>query len=565
MSLNGALQIGRTALTTSQTALQVAGNNMANAATEGYSRRSIHLSPLPGETAGRGHFVGRGVQIDAIRREVDTALQARFRDSISEEGAAAARHRYLSSVETIQGELTENDLSTLLSELFNSFSELANSPSDNAVRAVVIQQGQTVANRVADLRRDYTELVNEVDRQLDAAVTQVNDLLGQIEDLNTRIVLSENGVGEANALRDQRDRALDELATYLDVDVVEAESGTVDVLINSVPIVLAGKSRGVEVRTESVAGELEVTLRVLDDGTEINTQNGKIGGLLQQRDETTSLPVVQTLEDLATNLIHQINLVHGGGQGLKGFGSVTGTYTVDDSTANLNTPDIGLPFRIENGSFFVHVTHGDTGQRVSARIDVDGDAMSMDDLINEINVVVGVPNTTASLTVEGALSLSADAGYEISFSDDTAGALAALGINTFFTGDSASTIEMNDRLLDDPTLLAAGAGHVPGSNGTALALANLQDEPVDALGGVSLRSHWQNAVNALAVETDAAGAATESARLVRESLFTQMQAVSGVSLDEESINLLTFQRQFQAAARFITVIDEALQTLLSIA
>jgi flagellar hook-associated protein 1 FlgK len=72
-------------------------------------------------------------------------------------------------------------------------------------------------------------------------------------------------------------------------------------------------------------------------------------------------------------------------------------------------------------------------------------------------------------------------------------------------------------------------------------------------------------VNGLAVKAAGANAAAESSRLVRESIGAQVQAVSGVSLDEESINLLTFQRQFQAAARFINVIDEALRTLLSIA
>ena len=63
----------------------------------------------------------------------------------------------------------------------------------------------------------------------------------------------------------------------------------------------------------------------------------------------------------------------------------------------------------------------------------------------------------------------------------------------------------------------------------------------------------------LAVRAAAADAAMPSpSGLVKESLYAQIQATSGVSLDEESINLLTFQRQFQAAARFITVIDEAL-------
>jgi flagellar hook-associated protein 1 FlgK len=161
--------------------------------------------------------------------------------------------------------------------------------------------------------------------------------------------------------------------------------------------------------------------------------------------------------------------------------------------------------------------------------------------------------------------LDSSAGFQISFSDDSSGALAALGINTFFTGTRASDIDVNHLLIDDPNRLAAASGHVDGSNDTALAIADLQNLRLSDLGGRSLREYWQHSVNGLAVKAAGANAAAESSRLVRESIGAQVQAVSGVSLDEESINLLTFQRQFQAAARFINVIDEALRTLLSIA
>ena len=103
-----------------------------------------------------------------------------------------------------------------------------------------------------------------------------------------------------------------------------------------------------------------------------------------------------------------------------------------------------------------------------------------------------------------------------------------------------------------------------GAYHTALALADLQDAPVTALSGSSLREFWQNSVNGLAVKASAANLAVESAGLVRQSLDAQIQSVSGVSLDEEAINLLMFQRHFQAAARFITVIDEMLETLLAL-
>jgi flagellar hook-associated protein 1 FlgK len=199
--------------------------------------------------------------------------------------------------------------------------------------------------------------------------------------------------------------------------------------------------------------------------------------------------------------------------------------------------------------------------RSSYQVNVDGNAMSLDDLIADINGAV--PNVTAGTGLGNVLSLTAATGHEISFSDDSSGALAALGINTFFTGQTAATMGINQTIENDPNMVAAGAGLVAGSNDTALAIADLQNAPIEALNDRSLREFWQDSVNSLAVKTSAANLTADSSALVRDSIGAQIQAVSGVSLDEESINLLTFQRQFQAAARFIAVIDETLQTLLN--
>ncbi len=563
MSLNGALQIGRSALAASQAAMQVAGNNMANVATVGFHRRSVHLAAARDELVGRNAFVGQGVRLEAIRREVDTALQSRLRDALSQEHTALIDQRFLTSIETLQNELTDSDISSALSAFFGAFSELANNPEDTAVRSLVVQQGMTLSNKISALREDYAVVIKEIDRELGASVTAVNDILDRISLLNVQIAQTEQGVTETAALRDQRDLLIDQLAENLDVSVIEQASGATDVFVGSVPIVLGGQSRGVELRVETVQGKTEVSIRVRADGTKLNVSTGRIGGLLRQREETVQ-PAIDDLDTFSAQLIFQVNRVHSQGQGRNGYDQVTGTYTVDDTTATLNSTAAGLDFPIENGSFFIHVTHKDSGTRTTYQINVDGDAMSLDDLINEINVTVAVPNVTASASSGKALVLTANSGYEISFSDDTSGALAALGLHTFFTGSDASTIAVNETVQNDPNLVAAGAGHVPGSNGTALALADLQDVAHTELGGSSLREFWRNAVTSLAVKAGAANDAVKSSALVRESLAAQVQAVSGVSLDEEMINLLMFQRQFQAAARFIAVIDETLQTLLSI-
>jgi flagellar hook-associated protein 1 FlgK len=564
MSLNGALQIGRSALAASQAAIQVAGNNMANAATPGFNRRTVHLAATRDEVAGRNQFIGQGVDLLRVRREVDAALQSRLRGALSQEHASFIDQRFLTALETIQNELSGNDLSTVLSEFFNSFSELANNPEDSAVRSVVIQQGVSVAGRMTDMRRDYSATMAEIDRSLGASVTKVNDLLDRIALLNHQVALSEHGAGEAAALRDQRDALVDELSQHLEVSVIEQASGAVDVLVGSVPIILAGESRGIEARFETVDGTTQASIRVAADGTTLEVRSGRIGALVRQREEHVQ-PAVDALDAFAAQLIVQVNRLHAQGQGRSGFTALTGATPVLDTAAALNDAASGVPFSVGNGSFFIHVTHAATGLRTSHRIDVNGATMSLDDLVGQINTIVAVPNVTASVGSSGELVLTAAAGYEMSFSDDTSGALAALGINTFFTGEDSATIKVNAVIRGNPSLLAASAGHVAGGNGTARAIADLQNIALEELGGISLREYWQKAINELAVKTDAANAAVESSTLVRESLAAQVQAVSGVSLDEESINLLTAQRQFQAAARFISVIDETLQTLLSLA
>ncbi len=560
MSLNGALQVGRSAIVASQAAMQVAGNNMANAATPGFHRRTVHLAGARDELVVAGAFIGTGVELQAIKREVVVGLQSRFRDATSRQSSNLIDQRFLAALETIQNELTDNDLSSALSDFFNNFSELANNPDDHAIRSLVIETGLALSDRIGATGESYRETIEEIDRTLGTAIIQSNDLLDSIAMLNGQITQTEQG-SEAGNLRDRRDLLIDELATFVEVTVIEQESGSVDVLIDSVPVLLAGINRGLEVRKDTVNGQFEISIRIAADGTELAVNSGRVGALLRQRTDTVE-PAIADLDTFASELIFQVNRLHSQGQGTRGFESVEGTYLVTDTTLNMNHVDSGLEYRIDNGSFFIHVTHQATGLRTSHQINVDGNADSLDDLIAEINVGVGVPNVTAGTGLGNVLTLTAATGYEISFSDDSSGALAALGVNTFFTGFNGTTMGVNQTIENDPNMLAAGAGHVPGSNDTALAMADLQNTPLTTISDQSLRDFWQNSVNSLAVKSSAANLAVESSALVRESLAAQIQAVSGVSLDEEAINLLMFQRQFQAAARFIAVIDETIQTML---
>ena len=527
MSLNGALQIGQSALFASSAALQIAGNNMANAATPGFHRRTISLAPLGSGGVGVAGL-GQGVQILNVRREVDIALQGRYRDSLSQEMRAAMDFRYASAIETLQNELSENDVSSMLSQFFNSFSELANNPSDHAMRAVVVQEGVSLAARLSSLRSDYNTVLEEVNQSLGISVSAANNILDQIAAINQQISMQEGAGSDATALRDQRDTIIDELSQLVDVSVIEKTNGSVDILVGSIPVVIGAESRGLDLRQSMEGDSSHMSLRVGVDGTMLNVTGGAIGGLLAQRAETIE-PAIEQLDRLAQELIRQVNLLHSQGQSETGYTSITASAGVIDSTVPLNQEGNGLAFEIGSGSFFVHVTDQATGTTTAHEVAVNGDAMSMQDLVDVINGPNGVPNVTASLGPGNKLILAADEGCEISFSDDSAGALLGLGVNTFFTGSNAADINVTGLLQEDPSYLAIGAGHIPGSGQTALAIAGLQDQEVDGFGGRSLREFWQESVTSLAVKANGAAAKAESTSLVRSSLYAQTQSVSSIT------------------------------------
>ena len=215
--------------------------------------------------------------------------------------------RFLSAIETLQNELTDNDVSTMLSTFFNGFSELANNPEDNAIRAVVLQQGNSLAGRITDMSNDYSNIRDEIDRALGVSVEKVNDILNKIEFVTTQIAVSEAVGGTENALRDQRDLLIDELSQFMDVSVFEQPNGSVNILVNSIPILLGGQSRGVEMRTETINGEKVVSIRVASDGTSLDVTTGDIGGLLGQRASSVE-PVLDDLNQFAAQLIFHASI-----------------------------------------------------------------------------------------------------------------------------------------------------------------------------------------------------------------------------------------------------------------
>lgn len=571
MSLNSTLSIANSSLISSQIGLQVAANNLANAATPGYTRQVAMLQALRGARSDP-NMIGSGVAVAQVRRQIDQALQERLWSGVSDEFSAAQKYGTFSQLESILNEGTEFDTSSQLSSFFNAWSE-ATTLLDT--ESTLVNQGKSMTSFIRGVRSELMDQRRQIEDQIDAQAVNANALFQEIADINRTISAREIGQTQAGALRDRRDQIVTELSQLVDISVNENPEGLYDVFVGSTPVVLGTKNRGVEVDRETEDGLTSVVLRLKDNKAPLPVRSGSIGGLLQSRDGAID-STIEKLDELAANLIFEVNKLHSTGTNAAGLTSTRSTLGIppDDRTLPINDPNnttfADLPFAAENGGFYIEVRNQNTGTSNRVRIDVDLDGLNAsglpgvdDDTTTEdiraaLDAIEGID---ATFTPDGKLDIQASPGFSFSFDEDSSGVLAVMGVNSFFTGTSSQDIAVRD---DVEVMLGRIMFGQFVENGNAVRIGALTESAVDSLDGLSMAKFWSNHTQDVATQASGARVQADASAIVRESLEAQRAAVSGVSIDEESMSLLTYQRQYQAAAQVVSVTQTMLDTLLGL-
>jgi flagellar hook-associated protein 1 FlgK len=563
MSILGTLNAGRTGLSASQAGINVVSNNIANASNPNYTRQTVEFGSLTPSMIRRGLFMGNGVGVNSIRRAIDESLEQRLRAATSTREGSAAFDNWMGRVESVFNELSDQDISSAMSQFFNGWGELATKPQDLSQRQVVLQHGRTLASRFQSVRGDLEALRNDSAERLRTVADEANRIASDIASLNAQIAVSEGGAGGNNGLRDNRDGLARRLAELIDINTTVDSRGIMNVFVGSEPLVLGTESKGVGVQIETVNGEAVSTVTFAATGQPMPLAAGQLAAL--SRTYGSIGDTIDEIDDLAGRLIFELNKIHTSGRGLQGFAGVSATNSVADSAAALNTNASGLAFKPVNGSFVVHVRDKTTGAETSTmvRIDLDGIGAdtSLDDLAAQLNGISGI---SASVN-GGRLSVNAaSSSLELGFSQDSSGTLAALGIGGFFQGTNAASINVASAVNNNPGLLATSGNGQPNDNTTALAIADLKTRSLSSLGGRSLAQTYDATVTRVAGGAATARTDADAASAVYETLQGQREAVSGVSLDEEAIKLIQFQRAYQGSARVVQAADEMLQTLINL-
>ncbi len=565
MSLNGALSIASGALQLYSLGIEISGNNIANASTPGYIREQLRIYPSPPYAIGTV-LVGTGAQATGVRQVFDRFLENRIHTANTNYSASSIRHQTYLQLESAMRELGEQDLSSSLNNFVQSVQNAANQPDDPALRNIVIQQGALFANDVTHLRARIGELRDSYSGQMRSLVEEANALIAEIEALNPQIGrLEANGLdlSEAGSLRVRRLNAVNRLSEIIPIRIQEHPSGAIDVFTGSDFLVMGGYSQKLEaVLAPTEGGVAEVSVQTTLTKAPISTKGGELGGLIEARDQIVS-GFIDQLDQFVGAVINEFNKVHAGGEGLIGFRDVTSTDFVNDTTAALNAA--GLAFTPQHGSFQISVRNSATGASEQFHLNVDLDGIGVDTSLEDLRAAINaIGNVQAEITSEKKLRITTSSGYEVRFGNDTSGVLASLGINTFFTGSKSDDIAVNAIVMADQRYFAASRGGGPADNTNALELAQFIDRSSSQLQGLSIDQFYTSLVGGLAQAASAEGALTEGSKGFLESLQTQRQQRSGVSLDEEAIMLMQLQHNYQAAARIITTVDQLMNTLLQI-
>ncbi|MEE2936890.1 MAG: flagellar hook-associated protein FlgK [Planctomycetota bacterium] len=562
MSLFGTIQQSAGALQLAQVGLQVVGNNIANANTPGYVRQQLQQAAAVAIRDGN-LIRGMGVRPIGITQAVDKALTERMYAAKTDLVGAETLDKAFSQLEELTTDLDNTGLSQQLSLFNNALHELASQPGDASLREYVILQGETLAANIRRQRADTSALRDLWDVDVDGISDQINRLTTRIARANLDIATIEGGGltrTDATGLRDQRYRDLEELAELINVNIQEQESGAVAVFVGGDYIISNGTSRDVYAAQNKSLNGTEV--RIVETDAPLQVASGKLASSMLARDEVFG-NYVDNLDKVASALIHAVNEVHSQGQGRKGFTELTSSNA---GVTGVPLPNAELPFVPRNGTFDMNVVD-DQGRVISNhRISVDllGQVTdsTIQSIVAEMNAIDGLNATTTS---SGYVAITTDSpNISFTFGEDTSGFLAAMGINNFFTGNNAIDIEVSPNLVENSDYLAISSGGINQDTNVLMELVDIVDKPLAVLNDRSARQTYTDSISMLGQKISLQQSATEGLRSFHATLEGRHLAITGVNIDEEAIDMITYQRAFQASSRVIAAASEMLELLVNL-
>ena len=408
-----------------QQQLNIISNNIANADTPGYTRKTVGQNNLV--LAG----VSSGVSLSNVQRTVDENLLKSYLSSNSTSGNYCMQNDYLSKVETLLGTPTgDNSIAANVGNLQSAFETFANDVTSASGKYTLLNNAQTISSRLNSISAEIQKLRGDADLNIADAVAEINADLTTLHELNDKIVkynvMNYDGVAD---LEDQRDELLRSISEKIDISYFKRENGSMviqtksgETLLDDEPHYLSHTAISQAGPTTSYAGG-EIS-GIFVNGKDITNsiQDGEIKGLIEIRDVT--LPSLQSqLDELAGGLKEAINAAHNMGTSYPAPSSLTGSRIF----INANQQSI----QIENGD--VRFTIFDTDGNQVATASLGGDLGFTEGTLAEMTTAIqnwmqspdgaNLPQAVVEINEDGHLVIdTGDSNYSFAIMDTVSSA-----------------------------------------------------------------------------------------------------------------------------------------------
>ena len=607
------LNIGQTGLYAYQAALDTTAHNITNTETEGYTRQMM------GQTAGKAlqlnstyGMAGTGVNVTGVKQLRDEYYDIKYRKNSTIFGEYSSKSHYMSEIENCFNEVSVEGFNKTFDSMYSSLQELSKDPSSLTVRTQVINYAKSLTEYFNSMSESLKSIQEDCNFEIRNKVEQVNSTAQQIAALTKQINTLEVNGGTANDLRDQRALLVDELSEIANVTVTEKTVGA-GIGITSYVIKMNGQTlvdggnfnslqvipRKVQQNQNDISGLYDI---VWQNGQRFDTGSPTLGGALQAlfevRDGNNQLNLKGNVNALAgdsyvtmtgTN-INDVNKLNIPQNGKLTIGNYEYFYSGFEVNINPVTGDYSYTFELEEP---ILVDAFDATATVGDSIDYKGIPYYMDQMnefirtfaksFNELHRTgkditgkqgIDFFNATNKINgrefVYGPYEGSDEAEYYdyYSFNSQTGGYYETVPEDQPLFGSyyfmTAENFTISKELLEDPKLLAAASDVVNGQENNDVIdrlIALKTDKSMFKQG--SPTGYMQILVADIGIDSKKVMNLYENQQDILGTITNQRLSVSGVDLDEETMNLIKFQNAYNLSAKVITVMDEIYDKLIN--
>jgi flagellar hook-associated protein 1 FlgK len=610
MGIFDSLHIGYSGLSTAQSAINTTSHNISNANTEGYSKQVVTqkvntpIHNLPGD-------VGAGVHVDSVSRAHDEFVYGRLKSSESNVAYSDFMEKTLQEITTYSPDLENLGVAKDIKDFFNSWSKVAQNPSDDSSKAVLVRSMDSLSQNLNTTSTKLHDLQDRLNSEFKNGIDEVNKLASQIVELNKGINKVENtnsASANANDLRDQRDQLELKLAKMMNIEVSKGQVVTeygqkvnrtdmgVDYNINvgGFNIVDGVTFHPIHADDSVNNSKLNAVYYIDHNQQKVDMtsyiKGGELGAVLDLRgdrlDESgraTNSKIQTYIDDLDTfakGFSQAVNSVYAGSASSS---KVTDKLDISESSKVLDLQGV------KEGSFSLKVYDAQGKEVATKSITIDANTSfrtNTDGTINENSIIEQINKNSddngdndgtndiddffkADL-VDGKLRIlpKTDSNYTIAIEDNGTNFAGATGVNKLFEGNSASTIRVASSIKENPSTIASNKAPIDGNADLANQMVSLQyenltfEKPNGAVLNQNIEEFYRYSSSKVATDAHQASVNKDAAEVLNKTVRDEFSSVSSVDMDEELVNLMQYQTAYQASAKIITAVDEMINTLL---